>query len=163
MWQLITHSTLSITKRVCILARRRVPKQHMIPWVMTIAQYTPLKPNQHIKLLNWLHETYNVCALVAEKLSPEPMLAAAITWTAQPQSIEATDVMDPIVFASGRLQSSHRCRVNESYSLQPRPESFDNGATKGNASNNIAIGRLAPAIKKARWRTYSSRSWGTGR
>ena len=45
--------------------------------------------------------TNNVCPSVAEKdWSCDPILAAAMTWTAQPQSIEATEAMDPTVFAS---------------------------------------------------------------
>ena len=45
--------------------------------------------------------TYNVCALVAEYVCPDPMLAAAVICTAQPQSMDATDATDPIVLASG--------------------------------------------------------------
>lgn len=47
--------------------------------------------------------TYNVRAGVVEKLPPEPMLAAAIICTAQPQSIDATEAIEPMVFASGAI------------------------------------------------------------
>lgn len=33
-------------------------------------------------------ETYKVCALVAEYSPPDPMAAAAVIWTAHPQSME---------------------------------------------------------------------------
>jgi len=46
--------------------------------------------------------TYNSWAFVAEKLPPEPILTAAITCSAHPQSIDATAEMDPIVFASNK-------------------------------------------------------------
>ena len=35
--------------------------------------------------------------------SRDPMVAAAMTWTAQPQSIEAMAAIDPMVLASRRL------------------------------------------------------------
>lgn len=44
--------------------------------------------------------TYKVCALVGLKAPFDPMEAAAMTWTAQPQSIDATEEIEPIVFAS---------------------------------------------------------------
>jgi hypothetical protein len=46
--------------------------------------------------------TYNVCPEVASKLSLEPMLAAAMICVAQPQSMDATEAIDPIVFASAQ-------------------------------------------------------------
>lgn len=45
--------------------------------------------------------TYNVWAGVPLKLwSFEPMVAAAMIWEAQPQSIDAMEAMEPTVFAS---------------------------------------------------------------
>ena len=52
--------------------------------------------------------THNVSALVAEYAWFVPMLAAAVIWTAHPQSMDATEATDPIVFASVREGSATR-------------------------------------------------------
>ena len=72
---------------------------------MTIQAYVPLFVVSRQTLGQFLVGcgTYNVRAGVVEKLPPEPMLAAAITCTAQPQSIDATEAIEPIVFASGAI------------------------------------------------------------
>ena len=44
--------------------------------------------------------TYNVCALVGCHVDPEPMLAAAMICTAQPQSIDARPAIFSIVLQS---------------------------------------------------------------
>lgn len=52
-------------------------------------------------------EAYNIWAFVGEKLwSLEPIVAAAMTCTAHPQSIEATDAMEPTVFMSAKYHMS---------------------------------------------------------
>jgi hypothetical protein len=49
---------------------------------------------------------HKVVAAVAS--NPSPIPAAAITWTAHPQSILATEAIEPTVFASRAAMSSHR-------------------------------------------------------
>lgn len=44
--------------------------------------------------------THNVCAEVGWNLRFDPILAAAMIWTAHPQSMEAMPPIEPIVFAS---------------------------------------------------------------
>lgn len=46
-------------------------------------------------------KTYNVCPTVGTNVKPDPMLTAAITWSAQPQAIDVTAVILQIVFISG--------------------------------------------------------------
>ena len=65
-----------------------------------IVAYTPLCTDEISTRQENGEGTYKVCAEVATKFPLEPMLAAAMTWTAQPQSIDATEAITPVVFAS---------------------------------------------------------------
>ena len=76
----------------------------------------------HVATIFWsmrLHrdktgKAYNVCADVAENdWSFEPMLAAAMIWTAQPQSMEAIDAIDPIVFESAIMSVYVICIIGQ--------------------------------------------------
>ena len=48
-------------------------------------------------------ETYKICPVVGTNERFDPMLTAAISCTAHPQSIDATLAMLPIVLASRKL------------------------------------------------------------
>lgn len=87
-----------------------MPKQQITACEITIAAYTPLPSHPVSDLMPWMFggsKTHYTCPEVAEKLWPDdPMDAAAITCTAHPQSIDAIDAMDPIVFAYPTIHAS---------------------------------------------------------
>jgi len=69
------------------------------------------------------------------------MFAAAMTWIAQPQSIDATAATDPTVFASV-IEVEHwgiSDQKKNTHSLRPNIENFAIAVKKGCTSKNIAV------------------------
>lgn len=86
--------------------------------------------------------THNVCADVAVKASFVPMLAAAIICTAHPQSMDATDAMEPIVLESACKYGEPQTRMAEKLKTCIRLSMKGGGASaemRENMSRNTAV------------------------
>ena len=84
---------------------------------------------------------HNVSALVAEYAWFVPMLAAAVIWTAHPQSIEATALTDPMVLASESKWdvSDAPGDVRGTHIQLSRREDFASEGKTGNVSKSTAV------------------------
>lgn len=66
-----------------------VARQHIRPCDSSITINIPLVVGKQVDDKSMRGVAYKVCALVAMYVCPEPMLTAAVIWTAQPQSTAA--------------------------------------------------------------------------
>lgn len=125
-----TYITFSATYTVCSLASMAVPRQHIIVCVIIIRAYVALltdaERDKHARLTRWIRNTertHKSWPFVASKEPLEPMFAAAMIWTAHPQSILATEATEPMVFESRKENQYTQCsfhvkRVDEHPTIQ---------------------------------------------